>query len=57
MILITETAAFIMKGNDKYLIKEKMAMRIEKRLKDTGYVKRDDYYDEECCHCAYKENR
>ena len=46
-----------MKGNDKYLIKEKMAMRIEKRLKDTGYVKRDDYYDEECCHCAYKENR
>lgn len=28
---------------------------MEKRLKDTGYVTRDGYYDEECCHCAYKE--
>lgn len=28
---------------------------MEKRLKDAGYVKRDDYYDEECCHCAYKK--
>lgn len=28
---------------------------MEKRLKDAGYVKRDDYYDEECCYCTYKE--
>ena len=27
---------------------------MEKRLKDAGYVKRDDFFLDECCHCAYK---
>ncbi len=30
-------------------------MKVEKRLKDAGYVKREDYFDNECCHCAYKK--
>lgn len=28
---------------------------MEKRLKEAGYVKRDDYFDNECCHCVHKK--
>ncbi|HBA69688.1 MAG TPA: hypothetical protein DCZ40_10085 [Lachnospiraceae bacterium] len=28
---------------------------MEKRLNDAGYVKREDYFDNECCHCAHKK--
>lgn len=28
---------------------------MEKELKSVEYVKREDYFDDECCHCVYKK--
>lgn len=27
----------------------------KERLEDAGYIKREDYFDNECCHCAHNK--